>query len=92
MWNPILSFHRCAAIFFLLHIPLILHSDRDQEVAFEPCSQLEDLNLEVGRNSADKEEENLGESSRRYYNQVYKQRINTGVISVSFALIYMCKP
>ncbi|XP_023759386.1 serine/threonine-protein kinase STY46 isoform X1 [Lactuca sativa] len=40
-------------------------SDRDQEVGFEPCSQLEDLNLEVGKNSADKEEENLGESSRR---------------------------
>lgn len=53
--------------FFLLHISLILHSDRDQEVGFEPCSQLEDLNLEVGKNSADKEEENLGESSRRYY-------------------------
>lgn len=37
-------------------------SDRDQEVGLEPCSQLEDLNLEVRR----KEGENLGESSRRY--------------------------
>ncbi|KAI3736649.1 hypothetical protein L2E82_26588 [Cichorium intybus] len=38
---------------------------RDQEVGLEPCSQLEDLNLEVRRNSVDKEGENLGESSRR---------------------------
>ncbi|XP_024972204.1 serine/threonine-protein kinase STY46-like isoform X2 [Cynara cardunculus var. scolymus] len=39
---------------------------RNQEVGFEPCSKLEDLNLEVRRNSVDKERVNLeGESSRR---------------------------
>ncbi|KAJ9560271.1 hypothetical protein OSB04_005431 [Centaurea solstitialis] len=39
---------------------------RNQEVGFEPCSKLEDLNLEVGRNSVAKERVNLeGESSKR---------------------------
>ena len=51
----------------LLLTSLVLQSDRNQEVGFEPCSKLEDLNLEVGRNSVDKERVNLeGESSRRY--------------------------
>ncbi|KAL4559110.1 hypothetical protein LXL04_031243 [Taraxacum kok-saghyz] len=51
----------CRFCYFLLHIILVIHSDKNQEDGFEPCSQLEDLNLEVGRNSG----EALGESSRR---------------------------
>ncbi|KAI3672621.1 hypothetical protein L6452_38717 [Arctium lappa] len=41
-------------------------SDRKREMDFEPCSKLQDLNLEVRRNSLDNDKDNLeGDSFRR---------------------------
>ncbi|KAL8215613.1 hypothetical protein R6Q57_022450 [Mikania cordata] len=41
-------------------------SDKKHEVGFEPCSKLEDLNLNFGRNSFDRDKENLdGDSFTR---------------------------
>ncbi|KAK9080772.1 hypothetical protein SSX86_000530 [Deinandra increscens subsp. villosa] len=41
-------------------------SDRNHEMGFEPCSKLEDLNLDFGRNSLDKDKGNLdGDSFTR---------------------------
>ncbi|GJS08987.1 hypothetical protein Tco_0365783 [Tanacetum coccineum] len=40
---------------------------RNEKVGFEPCSKIEDLNLEVKRKFTNRDGENLdGESSRRY--------------------------
>lgn len=49
--------------FFLLHIDSTAVSrKKDCEIDFEPCSKLEDLNLDVRNNAEDIEERNLTET------------------------------